>query len=1168
MRKGIHMTKKLDMKILILLLLLMFSLAGCNVANGSEETSNVLTEPPEVESVEKPSSISEEAVVKVESEPESEAEFVFTKRLVYFFPNGKDFILIPDSWKDAYGVIEGSDSVLFLHNNTEDIYAPLMKVKMYKSEEAWLNAKEKGANEEDGVYRELGKSDSIIYGAKVFTTNYYQLGDNPNSDLAQAFDSVFADFYHCLNTFNLEAPDSEIRNKKKDLINGSAFTLKMAEKSEEEVDKEPIATMSILEQVENGGFIRKYGYINKYGEFVIPSIYDQAKPFKDGVAIVRKGNYYGLINKEGKTVLDIKYDYLRDYSEGYIVYSEYGTLKEGYMDLEGNIVIPAQYQKAYPFSEGKAVVMTTKGLYGYIDKEGKIFVRPRFKYAEPYFQNTAYADGGGKTTYLGADGLPIFDFIKPALYPETFKSTPLINGVMFKKYFPYDDSEWTEADYYDHMDTVEWLMINKDNKSVTDARFDQVNYAEDNPFFTVLKSGEWLIIDEEANTIGTSDYDMICPENNGFSIQQENQWGLLDKAFKVLIPPLYTTRIDFHNGIGTAELCGMNLFIDEHGQVFHYALDYEEMDRDNLIKIPFDMSDITGANALQLFNYKIEDFEKAFSGEYIIQKKGSEDSDTGLYFHKEGIGISFIGSIPGSIEMSSYDGIVIGDSLDKVLSTLEASPNAISKDELNYKISGHLLSFQSRDNQTVDNITLYCLEHSIRYFRDIESDEEISDLYDSSEMTVTITKDDQVIKSEEGDRPLEMLKWLDGRLILYLDVELLMTYIGGEYRLNEQTGTLRIDYLDSTYYYKNKFWQDKDGNYFEEGDGTLVLNDRCYLEARSIHDFFKYTVVWNQDHNQISLTYNPNKEMLYPITEIPPNKMLVYATASPGVFEEYREVFMVDSFIDIYRRESAVVPDTPHTGGHFRIKIIQKFIAEESADYKIETDDTWSEHYYKQGKTYKPFETIARLQAGENILIHNFDASFPKVLSIEKIAPQISEEALLYQLEDVLKSESKVVYVIDRVNGYGDTSSVEIAPSHEPIVLCLASLKQVNWLIENPENVNIQAIVYGREWYKTDRPTVTGDIDNIPIYYSDKMLAPRALILGNQPVPDDYAYNQSEIEKNMVELDLWIQKTFGKQAYSLTYIEKDEVVTTDQIILDETYYMYLDEITERIKKSQ
>lgn len=1158
------MKKKLELKILLLLLLLMFSLAGCRVANKSEEKLNPVSQAPEVESLKKTSSPDKETVKKSTIKPESKS--VFTKLFVYFFPNSEDFILIPDSWENAYGVIESTDSILFLHNNMENIYAPLMEVKRYKSEKVWLNKQEENFYEKDGVYIELGKSDGIIYGAKVFTTNPYRIGDKSNSELAQDFDTVSADFYSFLTTFNFKKISAEVRNKKNDLMNGSAFNLKIVEKLEDE--KEPIAISSRIDEKENGVFTRKYGYINKYGEFVIPSIYDEASPFKDGVAIVRKGNYYGVINKEGQIVLDIKYDYLKDYSEGYIVYLEYDTLKEGYMDLQGNILIPAQYQRAYPFSEGKAVVMTTKGLYGYIDKKGKTFIRPRFSYAQPYFQHIAYADGQGKTTYLGADGFPLFDFNKPPMYPETFKSTPFINGVMFKKYFPNEEIEWTEADYYDHMNKVEWLMVNQDNKSITNTTFDQVNYAKENPFFTVKKDDEWLIIDKEANVIEKVDYDMICPENNGFSINKNNQWGFLNKNFEEVIPPLYNTVTEFHNGIATAELCGLKLFINDKGDIFYCAVDHEETHRDNLVKIPFEMTDITGANAIQIFDYRMEDFEKAFSGSYYTASNNLEHSNLDLCFEKAGIQLSFIGNVPRLIEMTAYDEVLIGDSMDKVLATIKSGSKTIGKHELNYNIGGHLLRFQLSDNERVDRIILYCLEESARYFRNVESDKEINDEYDSLEMTFTLSKDNQVTPIKEGDKPLKLLKWVNGRLKLYLDIELLMDYIGGDYSLNEQTGTIRIDYLESIYYYKNKFWQNKNGDYFEEGDGTFVLNGRCYLEASYIHDFFEYTVVWNQEDNQVSLTYNPDGEMLYPIEELPTNKMLVYTGGRGVLFEQYREVFMVDSIVDIYRRELPVVPDTPNTTGDFKVKIIQNFFATESADYRVSTDDTWSKHYLKQEDTYHRLDDIVRLQAGENILVHDFDEYFPKNLSVEKIAPHISEEALIYQLEEVIESGSKIVYVIDRINNDGKTSLLEIAPSDEPIILCLASLKEVNWLIKNPNKVSIKAIVYGKQWYEFNRSTVAGDIDNIPMYYSDKMLSPRALIIGNQPVSDDYAYNQSKIEKEALKFDEWVRKIFGKQPYSLTYIEKDRTTITDQIILDETYYMYLNEIAERIKERQ
>jgi WG containing repeat len=51
--------------------------------------------------------------------------------------------------------------------------------------------------------------------------------------------------------------------------------------------------------------------------------------------------------------------------------------KFGYIDRTGKIVIPAQYAKAWDFSEGLAAVSMDDETYGYIDTNGKMTISPR-----------------------------------------------------------------------------------------------------------------------------------------------------------------------------------------------------------------------------------------------------------------------------------------------------------------------------------------------------------------------------------------------------------------------------------------------------------------------------------------------------------------------------------------------------------------------------------------------------------------------------------------------------------------------------------------------------------------------------------------------------------------------------------------------------------------------
>lgn len=72
--------------------------------------------------------------------------------------------------------------------------------------------------------------------------------------------------------------------------------------------------------------------------------------------------------------------------------------KLGYIDRSGNIVIKAQFDPAWRFSEGLARVKIG-GKCGYIDKSGKIVIKPQFDEAGDFSKGRAGVKIGGKWGY-------------------------------------------------------------------------------------------------------------------------------------------------------------------------------------------------------------------------------------------------------------------------------------------------------------------------------------------------------------------------------------------------------------------------------------------------------------------------------------------------------------------------------------------------------------------------------------------------------------------------------------------------------------------------------------------------------------------------------------------------------------------------------------------------
>lgn len=87
---------------------------------------------------------------------------------------------------------------------------------------------------------------------------------------------------------------------------------------------------------------KKWGYINRKGETVIPFIYELATSFTNGLAkVMNKDGKWGLINILGNTILDLQYDEIGDF------YGDYATVmlnsKFGVINIYGNLIIVPKY---------------------------------------------------------------------------------------------------------------------------------------------------------------------------------------------------------------------------------------------------------------------------------------------------------------------------------------------------------------------------------------------------------------------------------------------------------------------------------------------------------------------------------------------------------------------------------------------------------------------------------------------------------------------------------------------------------------------------------------------------------------------------------------------------------------------------------------------------------
>jgi hypothetical protein len=177
-----------------------------------------------------------------------------------------------------------------------------------------------------------------------------------------------------------------------------------------------------------GSLAHPSGQVVERYRWAIPAIYAHAGNFQDGLAPV-------AISKGSDS-----YDY-----------------KYGYIDRSGAFVIQPQFDFAYSFTDGVALVGYCGPLtkeralhrewrckYGYIEKDGSFLINPQFDYADSFFrgwarvQNRIGDDEWGPVFYVDKQGnatdVPPYEIeIKPKL-------KKVADGLLVSSAFTYDTS--------------------------------------------------------------------------------------------------------------------------------------------------------------------------------------------------------------------------------------------------------------------------------------------------------------------------------------------------------------------------------------------------------------------------------------------------------------------------------------------------------------------------------------------------------------------------------------------------------------------------------------------------------------------------------------------------------------------------------------------------------
>lgn len=150
------------------------------------------------------------------------------------------------------------------------------------------------------------------------------------------------------------------------------------------------------------------GYIDVNGNFAIKPSFVYASSFSEGLAFaVRPGGVPEAIDKNGITRFSLSpAQSVENFSQGLAAYSILGPQGEvwGFVDKQGSTHIkPVWYATSY-FSENVCAVMDGSGRWGYINRSGDIVIPAQFDNAFPFQQGRAKVVAHGRVGVINKDG--------------------------------------------------------------------------------------------------------------------------------------------------------------------------------------------------------------------------------------------------------------------------------------------------------------------------------------------------------------------------------------------------------------------------------------------------------------------------------------------------------------------------------------------------------------------------------------------------------------------------------------------------------------------------------------------------------------------------------------------------------------------------------------------
>ena len=272
-----------------------------------------------------------------------------------------------------------------------------------------------------------------------------------------------------------------------------------------------------------------------YGNLLVPFSFADAWMFSEGLMAVlapavwdEAGNWYnagpgwGFIDTTGELVIDFQFDYASNFHEGKAAVWSDDRRSMGFIDTSGELVIDFQFTFASSFNDGRAAVLSDERRWGFIDHTGEVVI--------PFQFNSLTGQGDSSFTPRFSEGLAAVNIDETwdldasntwgyiNIYGEMVIPAIYSHAMNFSNGFA-----WVLHNEYG------WGIIDKEGKFTIRESPALIQRNNDSALTPVQRKGLWGFQNEEGTVVVPIEFCEVRNFSEGLAwVRQGRWWGIIE----------------------------------------------------------------------------------------------------------------------------------------------------------------------------------------------------------------------------------------------------------------------------------------------------------------------------------------------------------------------------------------------------------------------------------------------------------------------------------------------------------------------------------------------------------------------------------------------------------------------------------------------------------------